>query len=194
MSTRLEQTRKDNRRLQLLIFVLILVVVTAALYLFRGYFHLSSPSKPEQQPAGAPPDGKPGAQQPVGALPLKPAKAAGITEWSLDVPNRPEMALIQGCELQKDDVVGGASGERFARVAMRKQKMRMINDSSFVWIVVSTDGKTSNIKNGEDFVLGAGEQTITFAEGVSGTIKPIPLESVPPAPGSPCRQLPAETR
>ena len=76
---------------------------------------------------------------------------------------------------------------------MKKKKMRMINDSPFVWTVVATDGKSSNIATSEDFVLGAGEQSITFTDGVTGTIKPLLLESAPTAPGSPCRQLPPET-
>lgn len=45
VSTRLEETRKGNRRLQMLILLLVLAVVAAGLYFFRGSFH-SAPGVP----------------------------------------------------------------------------------------------------------------------------------------------------
>ena len=179
LSTRLEETRKDNRRLQFFLVLLILIVLGAGLYFFRGYFRSPQPAKPDATPVGKAPTGTPGTRQPEGAPLPKSGKSAGVSQWVLDIVDRPEITLYQGFELQKDDIVGGGSTERYARVAMRKQKLRLINDSPFVWTVVSTDGKKSTIKSGEDFVLGTGEQSITFTDGVTGKIKPASSADLP---------------
>ena len=120
LSTRLEETRKDNRRLQLLIVLLAPSGRRgSSLYLFRGYFHLPSPAaKPDVKPAGAAPDSKPGAPQPDGAPPPKTPKAAGIPEWRLDIGNRPAMALIQGCELRRK-MMSSAAGRENASLGLR---------------------------------------------------------------------------
>ncbi len=180
LSTRLEETRKDNRRLQVLLILLILVALGAGLYFFRGKFLFSPQSKPDDKPAAPAPNPKQGGGQlPEDAPTLKPVKAAVISQWRLDLADGSALTLKQGREIQQHEILGNASKELFARVAMRKEKMRMINDSPYEWTVVSSNGKTSNIKKNEDFALGSGEQDITFTKEVGGTIKPVILLSVP---------------
>ncbi len=199
LSTRLEETRKDNRRLQLLITVLILVVLGAGLYFFRGMLHLGPQTKPDQKP-GPVPSGKEGGQ-PVTAPPsIKSAKPAAITHWSLEVAGRPTVDLYHGFYVQEDEILGGGSEAHFAEVAMLKGKMVLINRSQYPWTVVDADGKESKIENGKNFVLGSGGQQITFTKGVTGTIKAvIPVSSAPHAAPDPVKpalsqdQFPAET-
>ena len=174
LSTRLEETRKDNRRLQLLLTLLVLVVLGAVLYFFRGMFHTAPPPKPEVKPDAPVPAGKQGG----GALPepapsIKSGKAGVITQWCLELADRPAVTLYRKRDIDQDEIMGGGSAAHFARVAMLKDKMRLINDSQYEWAVEATDGKKSTIKTGENFVLGFGEQDITFAKGVTATITPV---------------------
>ena len=182
LSSQLEQTRKDNRRLQFMILVLILVVLGAALYFFRGMFHSSLTPNPDLKPQGTTPRGGPSGQpQDAPPAPTAPSRA-GISAWRLELAGRAIVTLKQGLEIQTDEIIGGGSEEGFARVAMKKDKMRLINDSQYVWTVVSSTGKKFSIKNGEDFVLGTGRVDITFAKGVAGKVTPIiekPVAQVP---------------
>jgi hypothetical protein len=201
LSTRLEETRKDNRRLQLLITLLILVVLGAGFYFFRGTLHLSPQSKPDQKP-GPVPSGKEGGQSPVTAPPsVKSAKPAVPTHWNLEITGRPTVDLHQGLYVEQDEILGGGSKEHFAEVAMLKGKMVLFNHSQYRWTVVSADGKESKIENGKNFQLGLGGQQITFTKGVTGTIKAvIPVSAAPHADPDPVKpalsqdQFPPETQ
>jgi serine/threonine protein phosphatase PrpC len=200
LSSRLEQTRKDNRRLQTLIVLLVVLVLGAGLYFFRGMFHSSAPPNPELKPGSAAPRGKPAASSPE-APPAKPKAAQGAEpgEWRLEMPHGTAVSLNQGMNL---DIVNnqivphtrdGGDGKHFARVAMRAKKMRLINDSEYVWSI-SVNGKKSKIKNGEDVELGTEPIEITFTKGLTGTITPAPPSSGSDDQGSASDQPAPEIR
>ena len=204
LSSRLEETRKDNRRLQLLTILLVLVLLGAGLYFFRGMFHSSAPPNPEVTPGSAAPRGKTGAPSPdVPPAGSKAAKVTAPAEWRLELAKGASVRLKQGLylNLEGDQIVTGkkddGEGKHFARVAMRAKKMRLINDSEYVWSL-SANGKKSRIKNGDDVELGTAQIDITFLKGVTGTITPL-VESPPsssPAddPGDASDQSPPEIK
>jgi hypothetical protein len=184
LSTRLEETRKDNRRLQVLLVLLILIILGASAYVFRGHFFSPSPPKSEPKPAGAAPEGRKGGRPPEGTPPLKDTKAAAITEWKLEIAGRDAITLDQQHDVSTDQILGNGSKERFARIAMLKPKMRMINDSPYEWTVVSTTGNKTTVKNGRSFILGSAQQKIMFTKDVRGTITPVLPNTQPDPPAS----------
>jgi hypothetical protein len=132
----------------------------------------------------------------------KAIKAAAPAEWRLELAKGGTLRLKQGLNLnlegdqifasKKDD----GEGTHFARVAMRAKKMRLINDSEYVWSV-SVNGKKSRIKNGDDVELGTAQIDITFFKGVTGTITPVesPASSSPADdPGNPSDQSQPEIK
>jgi hypothetical protein len=179
LTSRLEETRKDNRRLQLLTILLVLIVLGTGFYFFRGMFHSSVPPNPEVKPGSEAPRGKTGTPSPD-APPAgsKAAQATAPAEWRLELAKGATLSLKQGLYLnfQDDQIVPGkkedGEGKHFARVAMRAKKMRLINDSEYVWSI-SVNGKKSRIKNGDDVELGTAPTDITFTKGVTGTITPV---------------------
>jgi hypothetical protein len=163
--------------------LLVVLVLGAGLYFFRGMFHSSAPSNPELKPGSAAPRTKPAVSSPEApAAKPKAARGAEPEEWRLEITHGAAVSLNQGMNLDivNDQIVphtkDGGDGKHFARVAMRAKKMRLINDSEYVWSI-SANGKKSKIKNGEDVELGTEPTDITFTKGLTGTITPAPPSS-----------------
>ena len=200
LSSRLEQTRQDNRRLRWIVILLILAVAGAGLYFFRGALHFTPPAKPELKPGGTSephlkPDGKP---EPVVPAPAKPAKAP-VSQWRLTLQHPAlQLTLQKGATIPCDQIAHCEHAEPdspkfFAEVAFDSKSNRvvLINRSGFAWKVKPGDkGKKKDIANNEPIALGSSVEEITFKKGVDGVIAPIddagaPTESAPNAPVQP---------
>jgi serine/threonine protein phosphatase PrpC len=181
LSSRLEETRKTNRRLQVFVILLILIALGAGLYFFRGHLHFSSPS-PGLKP-GSNPRAKPGETAPP--PPPSTAKPTEITQWRLELDNGESFTLHMGLTIANGKIVPVAKGDPktddFARVAVLKKKMRLINDSPYTW-TVSTAAGTSEIKQSKDVVLGSEPIDIVFNKGITGKITPVANQPSKPAP------------
>lgn len=198
LSSRLEETRQDNRRLRWIVLLLILAVAGAGLYFFRGSLHFTPPAKPELKPGGAEPHLKPdGKPEPVTPVPAKSAKAPAA-QWRLTLQHPAlQLTLQKGATIPCDQIAKcehseSDSSKFFAEVAFdpKSNQVVLINRSGFTWKAKSNKARKKDIANNEPIALGSSVEEITFKKGVEGVIAPIddagaPAQSVPNVPVQP---------
>jgi len=192
LSTRLEQTRKDNRRLQWLIVLLILAAIGAGLYFFRGMLQPTSPVNPEVKPGKAAGQPKPGEPSPdVPQAGSKAAKSAPARwQLTLDHSSLPPIDLFKQSKIDCGTIARCEKVDRdnpkpFAEVDWDKKKkqMQLYNFSGLSWKVSSrSKGKRPDVSNGKPVVLNSDVIDITFKDGLTGTITPVTESSEPPPP------------
>ena len=177
LSTRLEETRKDNRRLQLLLVLLFLILAGAGLYFFRGSIFASPPAKPEPKPTGAAPKDKP--VPPPDSSPHGKKEDDTGPQWQLVIDHVSKSLILKKgksipcgkiarCEKPDPDK------PQFAEVAWDGKQMQLINHSGMTWKVTSKlTGQQFTVPQGRSLALGSDVDEITFKSGVKGTISPV---------------------
>jgi hypothetical protein len=187
LSTRLEQTRKDNRRLQLLVVFLVLVALAAGIYVFRGYLRPSV--KPSDMPATPAPKTKP-APPPV-ASSRGGKEGNGARQWQLTISgSRKSMTIFQGkridcdwiapCEEQAPPPPDGV----YAVVARTRDGLGLVNNWGGKWHVKSTGG-SKTITRGGSIPLDSEVKEVTFSNGKKGTISPLAASPASDASANP---------
>ncbi len=180
LSTRLEETRKDNRRLLWLLVLIILLVAGAGLYFFRGMIFPTPPATPETKPGESapkakpepPPDGSSRGQKkedagPRWQLAMEHAGSPLILRKGLSIP----CGKIARCENSDPE-----ARKEFAEVAQDSgsKQMQLFNYSGLTWKVTSKlTGQQFNVGRSEFIVLAADVDEITFKKGVKGTVSPL---------------------
>jgi serine/threonine protein phosphatase PrpC len=175
LSSRLEESRKTTRRLQVLMILLALIVIGVGVYLFRGrLFGTDFAHDPDVKPKGTIATGSPGDKPPYDSpAPKKPAQNA-IQRWKLAVANADSLTLKKGMDIKRGQIVPDGDDNLYARVAQQGGKMLLINDSDDVWKVKPGAGeKPYSVKKGAHVVLGKGPDEIEFTKKVSGTVTEI---------------------
>lgn len=180
LSSRLDRSRRDNRRLQGLIVTMLLVGIGMG-----GYaFHSRSPLTTNTPfPADPLPDAHPirrGKTPPIrasgfhrGRIPASLASPA----WRLVLSNGRSLILRQGAQIFEKQIFLKGGNRRYARVEEQQGQMLLINDSQDQWKVKPHSGKPSRVSYGKDVDLSAGSAEITFRAGVSGEISAVPAPS-----------------
>jgi serine/threonine protein phosphatase PrpC len=168
LAVRVEQTRKDNRRLRNALLLLLAAAIAFLVAIFHDRLFPHSQARPPLPPAmGA----APAASKPP---PTTPAHKEPPSEWLLDVDGQ-QIPLSKGAVLpqafHKEATVGTGLND-YARVAYDdKQGMILINDSTDTWTVTKSGKK---IRPNEDVKLGREPITIVFAPKLKGTVTPTP--------------------
>jgi hypothetical protein len=166
LTVRVEQTRKDNRRLRNTLLFLVAAAIAIVVAVFHNRIFPPSPARPPLPPAtGVAPAGK----KPP---PAGPAHIGTQSGWLLDL-NGKQIALSKGSVLPRSfhpEATVGTSEDDYARVAFDEKKgMVLINDSKDKWTV---NGKGKRIGTNDDVKLGEKPLTIVFASGLKGTLTP----------------------
>lgn len=168
LTVRVEQTRKDNRRLRNTIFFLVVAALAIGSAVFRDRIFPHAPARTALPPAmGSPP----ASEKPV-APPAKPARKSPASEWLLDL-NGQEIVLAKGTTLPRSlhpEAYLGTAEKDYARVALEDKKgFVLINDSKDKWRVIGVGKK---IGTNDEVKLGREPLTIVFAPGLQGTVTP----------------------
>jgi hypothetical protein len=214
LSTRLEETRKDNRRLQMLILFLVLAVAGAGLYFFRGRFHLTT-GNPDLKPGSAAPHAEPGRRLPDGSPASPQAAKSAALRWQLMLNHGSAPIILKKgskipCgKIARCEKVDSEMPRQFAEVAWdgKSKQIQLINHSGISWkVTLRSNGQQFVVNRGDHIVLGVDQDDITFKEGVSGTLAPIapsspeaskepgvPASGEPPDPPSSADQPHSET-
>lgn len=179
LSTRLEATRKDNRRLQVLLVLLILAALGAALYFFRGMIFSAPAPKPDANPVGASPKGKPAAAPEAGSH--APKSATPKPQWELAMEHgSSRIPLYKGATIACGKIARCVNPDpdkpQFAEVAWedKTQQMQLFNHSGLPWKVRSKiTGQHFTVNRGDSLSLDTDIDEITFKDGVKGTITPV---------------------
>lgn len=176
LSTRLEETRKDNRRLLWLLALLVLIVAGAAAYVFRGYLHFSEPAKPEVKPEGATPKGQPA---PPGQGASRESKRPNdASQWQLTLESGSNILLSKGAtipcgKIARCEKTDPENPKPYAEVAWlaKSKQMQLWNDLGQTWDVTGqSSGKHLKVSAGHALPLDSDTYEITFSDGVKGTI------------------------
>ena len=169
LASRVEQTRKDNRRLRNTLLFLVAAAIVIPVAIFRDRIFPHSPaSKPLVPAVGTGPGGK------KAASPVAPAP--GEPQWLLrlsgplsgtDIPLHPGSILLSS--FHPEATVHSSQGD-YARMAIDDDKgVVLINDSSDRWSV-STGQK---VRTNDEIQVGGKRLTIVFAPGIAGTLAPV---------------------
>jgi len=175
LALRVEQTRKDNRRLRNTILLLVAAGIAIAVAIFHGRIFPHAPVGTPLPPAMG---SAPAAKNPAPPAIVPAEKQA---EWSLEV-NGKAMPLHKASSIPSRFVHPEAKAEKppddYARVASKRENgpLFLFNDSKVDTWVVSTGRK---VGLGQDIQLGEEPVTITFAKGITGTLAPV--AAAPPA-------------
>ena len=184
LAVQVEQTRKDNRRLRNTILFVVVVVLAVLAFLFRDriFPHAPAPpplppvSTPSKKPAASapstaapPPAAAPAAAHPIAAARAPARKPVKEPEWLLEV-NGKDYQLKKGSTLPRSFHPEAIDTSKYyARVAWEDRLgIVLINDSKDKWKVK----KSKQVATNEEVPLGGEPITITFAKGLSGTVRP----------------------
>ncbi len=176
LAVRVEQTRKDNRRLRNALLLLLAVAIAIPVAIFHDRIFPHSPASSSLPPAmGA----APAIEKPP---PPAPAHKQLPSAWLLIVKDQ-RILLSKGRKLPLDfhkEATVGTSQHDYAQVAFDEKKdgMVLINDSNDTWIVINTGKK---IGPNEEVKLGGERLNIVFAPKLKGTVTPTP-DAPTPAP------------
>jgi serine/threonine protein phosphatase PrpC len=189
LAIKVEQTRKDNRRLRntLLLVLAAVVAVPVAIFHNRIFPHPPAPT-PLAPMMGKPDDKKTAPEGPKATAPVQPK------QWTLTVDGR-VMPLEKKSSIPTRFIHPGAKADKppdaYARVGAKENggPLFLFNDSpTDVWTL--TNGKT--VPRGHDVPLGEEPVTITFAKAaggakaVTGTVAPV-AAAAPAAAKTPSR-------
>jgi serine/threonine protein phosphatase PrpC len=165
LAVRVEQTRKDNRRLR----NTLLLLVAAAIAIVVAVFHsriFPSPARPPLPPVT---DEKPVSKKPVATPPRKQL----AEEWVLQL-NGSEIPLAKGSNIPSNlvhpEAKAGDYPNDYAQVAWDpdKRAMVLINSSKDKWIASTGQRAGAN----EEIKLGQKPFTIAFTPKIKATLGP----------------------
>jgi hypothetical protein len=174
LAIRVEQTRKDNRRLRsLLLLLAVAIAIPVAIFRDRIFPHTPAPTPVAPTMGTAPPSHKPG------PAPIRDgARRPGGPRWSLQLIGGQPLSLYKGATIpphfiHKKVEPGDYPNEDYARVASKEENgpLFLFNDSKADTWVLSTGQR---IGYGHDLKLGAEPVNITFAPKITGTLAPVP--------------------
>ena len=162
MAMRVEQTRKDNRRLRQTLLLVLAAAIAVPVAILHNRF---LPHEPAPAPI-------------VPTAPVDPMSktAQPQPEWTLTV-NGKEMSLKKASSIAtlfiRPETKANQNLDGYARVASKVTDgpLFLFNDSSDIW----TLGNGTRIGPGGELALGEEPVTITFAAGISGTLAPAAL-------------------
>ena len=175
LAVRVEQTRKDNRRLRNTLLALVVAAIAIVVAVFHSRIFPPSPPRPPLPPATS---AEPATRKPVAST--GSARKQLTEEWTLQL-NGNEIPLSKGSNIPSGlvhpEAKAGDYPNDYAQVAWDpdKRAMVLINGSKDRW-TVSTGQK---ISANEEVKLGEKPLTIVFAPGVKGALKP--RADAPPA-------------
>ena len=171
---RVEQTRKDNRRLRNTLLLLVAAAIAIAVAIFHNKIFSPTPRPTPADPTmgTAPAKTKPG---PAPATRASTRQAAG-PEWTLQLNGGQPISLYKGAAITPHFIHAKVNPEDYpngdyARVASKVENgpLFLFNDSKDLW-VVSTGKK---IGYGQDWKLSTDPVNITFAPKITGTLAPV---------------------
>lgn len=185
LSTRLEQTSKTNRRLQVLVLLGVLCALAAGAWFYRDRIF---PSQPSPAPRSTHPADRKAGEHDKTLVPTG-SQSAAEKAWSLTLDNGPAIPLQKGAMFAHNDIVPGQPPDKYAEVADDKGVMVLINWSDDIWKARTGDGKVKKIEKGEHVVLGSEQIEIAFSKDITGKIAPAaapaPPSSAPVIPPAP---------
>jgi serine/threonine protein phosphatase PrpC len=193
-SSRLEQTRKDNRRLRALVALLILATIGAGVFFFRDRIF---PHQPDTNPVvkpGTGSDGKHAGSPPVLAPGTKGGANTVVTAWTLTFNDGRKLILQKGTPDMKQVIIipGGSDQKPYARVAELNKKIFLINDSDDTWTLKHGAGlkKSDKYPKYKQIELGPYPVEIDFTSKVTAKLTPVSQAgSTPSSTGSPLPPL-----
>jgi serine/threonine protein phosphatase PrpC len=180
LAVRVEETRKDNRRLRNILLLVVAAAIAIVLGVFRNRIF---PHGPAQTPVAPTLGTPPAAKKPASAH--GPAHKQPVKEWTLQVSNN-AISLGKGSKIPTPFIHPGAkadkSSDAYAKVANETENgpLFLINYSKDDRWTVSTGQK---IGYGSEMKLGEKPVAITFAKGITGTLSPV--AEPPPAADPP---------
>ncbi len=181
LAIRVEQTRKDNRRLRNTLLLLLAAVIAIPVAIFRNRIFPHPPTPAPIAPAmGKDGDKKTAPVDPNHAPKIAPAQVQPPREWTLTV-NGKQMSLKKASNIPTRFIHPGAKADKppdgYAKVASKVKDgpLFLFNDSADVW----TTSKGTHIGLGGDVALGEEPITIAFATGITGTLAPVAAEPPP---------------
>jgi serine/threonine protein phosphatase PrpC len=166
LAVRVEQTRRDNRRLRNTVLFLVAAVLAIVGAVFRSRIFPPSPARPPLPPVTDP---APVSKNPAATTPHKLLHE----EWTLQL-NGKGIPLSKGSNIPANfvhpEAKAGEYPNDYAQVAWDPDKhaMVLINGSRDKWS--ASDGQKANV-NGE-IKLGQKPLTILFAPRIKGTLGP----------------------
>jgi hypothetical protein len=175
LAVRVEQTRKDNRRLRNTLLALVVAAIAIVVAVFHSRIFPSSPPRPHLPPATSP---APASKKPVASA--GSARKQVTEEWTLQL-NGNEIPLSKGSNIPSQLIHPEAKAsdypKDYAQVAWdpAKRAMVLINGSKDKWTV----GTGQKISANEEVKLGEKPLTIVFAPGVKGALKPAAADPPP---------------
>lgn len=177
LAVRVEETRKDNRRLR----NALLLVLAAAIAILVGVFrNRIFPPGPTQTPAAPTLGTAPSNKKPVPVH--TPAHKQPVAEWTLQVSGH-AISLGKGSKIPTPFIHPGAKPDKdpdaYAKVANDPENgpLFLINYSKDDKWTASTGQK---IGYGSEMKLGDKPVAITFAKGITGNLTPV-AEAAPEA-------------
>ena len=185
LSTRLEQTRKDNRRLPGADSAGDSCRGRRSRPHFPGYDLLSSSKSPligslfphPKKPA-------PGSGGDSSGKDTKPTTVA-VKEWTLKLKHGATLKLKKGFEIQAKQILPKGGDDLYARVLEQDGKIVLVNDSPDRWVVTPPSGRSYPVIGGDYMALGAEPVAISFAHGIDGKISAVSETAAAPAAAAP---------
>jgi hypothetical protein len=184
LTIRVEQTRKDNRRLRNTILLLAAVAIAIPLAIFHNKIF---PHAPVGTPA-APTLGKPVSKKPAAAAPAHvPVHKPLGREWTLLLSDGKSITLHKGSLISPRFIHPKAKPEDYpngyAQLAEDNHALVLINDSMETWIVTTPPpGHSQKVVGGKEWPLAGEPVTITFPPGITGTLTPVAEAPTPDQP------------
>lgn len=169
LAVRVEQTRKDNRRLRNTLLLLVAAAIAIVVGVFHSRIFPPSPARPPLPPVT---DEKPVSKKPVAAAPGSAHKQL-TEEWTLEL-NGTEIPLSKGSNVPSrlihPEAKAGDYPNDYAQVAWDpdKRAMVLINSSKDKWI--SSNGQRAGAN--EEIKLGQKPLTIAFTPKIKATLAP----------------------
>jgi serine/threonine protein phosphatase PrpC len=177
LAVRVEETRKDNRRLRNTLLLVVAAAVAIAVGVFRNRIF---PHGPTQTPVAPTLGTAPSNQKPVPVH--APAHKPPVAEWTLLVSGH-AISLGKGSKIPTPFIHPGAKPDKdpdaYAKVANETENgpLFLINYSKDDKWTASTGQR---IGYGSEMKLGEKPVAITFAKGITGTLTPV-AEAAPAA-------------
>jgi hypothetical protein len=179
LALRVEQTRKDNRRLRNTILLLVTAAIAVAVAIFHNRLFSPTPAATPAAPTmgTAPPDKTHGHTPTRGSTPPGSTQGSLGPQWTLQLAGGKPISLYKGASITprfihaKVDPDDYPNGD-YARVASKEKDgpLFLFNDSKSDTWVVNTGQK---IGYGHDWKLGTEPVNITFAPKITGTLAPV---------------------
>jgi len=180
LAVRVEETRKDNRRLRNTLLLVVAAAIAIVVGVFRNRIFPHGPTPTPVAPTLGNAPTAPTPKKPVSAHP--PAHKQPVTEWTLQVGGH-AISLGRGSKIPTPFIHPGAKPDKdpdaYAKVATETDNgpLFLINYSKDDKWTASTGQR---IGYGSEMKLGEKPVAITFAKGITGNLTPV-AEAAPAA-------------